>query len=610
MGRAKRVCRPSAQQQQPQAEGESSHGRRPHQQCETEGRPETGEESSVLGVLSDDNILQILRNLHTRFLLSSPALVCRRWRRLCCSHLVLELIPSPLSAYKLPWGSLGEEEIQELARLNASTLEKVSLSGLKKPISNMIISLVRALPRLTELGLISCPLMESELEGIVDALPCQLTSLDLHNDHLLSGSCEEDCRRNTTQPVLNTFIQELQKKCPNLKHLDLDFCSYVSTECLDNLLLAIPHFRILHLQSAMFGWLEVSKILRSCTLLESVSIVSSRLGEEQDSSEEDGRGLLGVKGLRSRRQMFFNTGSQHPNLGSLVHAPLQSIRFYSSPHHAVPLDSTPLFGLLKDKGQQLRHLHAQSLYNTSWHTVSVWCANLQTLDLSHARAIPYSATGIEEVVLSGLPRLLKGLEKIGLPSVTDRVLAELGYFCPKLKEIHFEGHASASGVIQSQSRVTDRGVVALAEGCPDLQVISLAGCTSVTVASLRALAFHCGHLKALLLPGCTKINDDAMAAIWPRFGKSLLVLDLIGCKITSKTIRLFCQLAQMHGTSLVVLGIARSLCKLVKPELSELTKRLPSLRVLNGQSGFPWDGFFGSRSIEEMIPQLSVMKDS
>lgn len=588
MGRAKRVCRPSAQQQQ--AEGESSHGRRPDQKCETEGRPETGEESSVLGVLSDDNILQILRNLHTRFLLSSPALVCRRWRRLCCSH-------------------LGEEEIQELARLNASTLEKVSLSGLKKPISNMIISLVRSLPRLTELGLISCPLMESELEGIVDALPCQLTSLDLHNDHLLSGSCEEDCR-NASQPALTTFIQELQKKCPNLKHLDLDFCSYVSTECLDNLLLAIPHFRSLHLQSAMFGWLEVSKILRSCTFLESVSIVSSRLGEEQDSSEEDGRGLLGVKGLRSRRQMFFNTGSQHPNLGSLVHAPLQSIRFYSSPHHAVPLDSTPLFGLLKDKGHQLRHLHAQSLYNTSWHTVSVWCANLQTLDLSHARAIPYSATGIEEVVLSGLPRLLKGLEKIGLPSVTDRVLVELGCFCPKLKEIHFEGHASASGVIQSQNRVTDRGVVALAEGCPDLQVISLAGCTSVTVASLRALAFHCRCLKALLLPGCTKINDDAMAAVWPRFGKSLLVLDLIGCKITSKTIRLFCQLAQMHGTSLVVLAIARSLCKLVKPELSELTKRLPSLRVLNGKSGFPWDGFFGSHSIEEMIPRLSVMKDS
>ena len=45
---------------------------------------------------------------------------------------------------------------------------------------------------------------------------------------------------------------------------------------------------------------------------------------------------------------------------------------------------------------------------------------------------------IEEVVLSGLPQLLKSLEKLALPSATDRVLVELGRFCTKLKEIHFE----------------------------------------------------------------------------------------------------------------------------------------------------------------------------
>ena len=45
------------------------------------------------------------------------------------------------------------------------------------------------------------------------------------------------------------------------------------------------------------------------------------------------------------------------------------------------------------------------------------------------------------MVLSGIPRLLKGLEKLGLPSATDRILVEIGRFCAKLKEIHFEVRA-------------------------------------------------------------------------------------------------------------------------------------------------------------------------
>lgn len=593
MGRAKK-----------RVQGESSNGWRPLPLSDMEGRPETGEESSLLGLLSDDNVLQILRNLHTRFLLSSPALVCRRWRRLCCSHLVLEIVPSPLSAYKLPWHSLGEKEIGELAMLHVSTLECLHFSGLKKPMLDKVVLIVKSLPRLSGFGLISCSLTESELEGIVNALPRQLTSLDLHNDHLLTGSCEEACQ-NMPRPVLTTFIQELSKKCPNLKHLDLDFCSYVGIDCLDSFLLAIPHIHSLHLQSDTIGWLEVSKIFRTCTSLESISIVSSCLFEEEDSSDEEEEAFLKGNKLKSWRKPL--TMSKHADLGSLVCAPLQSIRFYSSSHHSVPLDSTPVLGLLKEKGQQLRHLHAQSLYNTSWHTISVWCANLQTLDLSHAQALPYSATEVEEVVLSGLIRRLKGLEKIGLPSVSNRVLVEIGHFCSKLKEVHFEGHASASGVIHNRARVTDLGVVAIAEGCPNLQVISLSGCVSVSVASLRALAFHCKYLKALLVPGCTKINDDAIATIWPRIGKSLLVLDLTGCKITSKTIGLLCQQGKMQGTSLVVLAISRSLSNSAKAELLELSKGLTSLQIFRSMSGLPWDGFFGAHSLDEVIPHVRTV---
>ncbi|KAI5062801.1 hypothetical protein GOP47_0021348 [Adiantum capillus-veneris] len=514
---------------------------------------------------------------------------------------ILEVVRSPLSAYNLPWGCLGDREISDLAIRHASTLECLHFSRPREPPFEKVLSLIRSLPRLMDFGMISCSFTETKLEALLDALPSQLVVLDLHNDHVLTGSCDEVGGLDTSRLPLDTLIQGLSKKCLNLRQLDLDFCSQISIMGLDSLLVAIPHIRKLHLQSATLGWEEVSKIFQRCTLLESLSIVSRRLFEEPDTSDEDEVFHSGIQ-RRSCQKILPRSISQHADLKNFVCAPLRSIRFYSLPHHSVPLESMPLLGLLKDKGQQLRELHAQTLYNTSWHMVSVCCPNLQTLDLSHARAIPYSATGVEEVVLSGLFRILKSIERIGLPCVTDRVLLVIGRSCSKLKELRFEGHASRTGVVHRRPEVTDLGVVAVAEGCPELQVLSLAGCITISVASLRALAFHCKRLKALLLPNCVKINDDAIGAVWPRIGKSLCVLDLVGCKITGKTIRMFYQQVQIQGISLVVLSIARSLSKSAKSELSELSKGLPSLKIVKSMSGLPWDGFFGSPSMDEFIP--------
>lgn len=37
--------------------------------------------------------------------------------------------------------------------------------------------------------------------------------------------------------------------------------------------------------------------------------------------------------------------------------------------------------------------------------------------------------------------------------------------------------------------MTDRGVVAVAEGCPDLRVLSLSGCQNLTISSARYVGF-------------------------------------------------------------------------------------------------------------------------
>ncbi|KAH7292638.1 hypothetical protein KP509_29G078600 [Ceratopteris richardii] len=570
-------------------------------------RPETGEEDSFIGILSDDSIAQILRNLPTRFLLSSSVLVCRRWKRVC-SNLLLDIVPSPLSAYNLPWTSLGEDEICGLAMRHNSTLECIHFSRPKEPTFEKVTMLTKSLPHLMDFGMISCSLTESKLEGLLDALPGQLTALDLHNDHILDGDCDED-GLNTSAVPLDTFLLGLSKKCSKLRRLDLDFCSQISSAGLDGLLCKIPHMQMLHLQSSTIGWPEVYNVFQSCTFMKSLSITSRRLFEEPDTSDEDERVIHGRQS-RPRARVPSHSFSQYMNPGPLVCPHLQSIRFYSATHHSVPLDSIPLVGLLKNKGHQLQELHAQSLYNTSWHMISVHCANLKVLDLSHARAMPYSATGVEEVVLCGLFRILKFLERIGLPSVTNRILLDIGRSCSKLKELRCEGYASRSGSIPRRSEVTDLGVVAIAEGCPDLQVLSLAGCVAISIASLRALAFHCQILKVLILSDCTKINDDAIAAVWPRIGRKLCVLDVVGCKITAKTIRMFYQIGLMQETSLVVLSISRSLSKSAKSELLELCEGLPSLQLIKTMSGLPWDGFFGSHSFDELIPRPRTVKKS
>eukprot|EP00249_Psilotum_nudum_P014141 c24689_g1_i1 orf=263-2077(-) len=563
---------------------------------------EFGEGNAITGYLTDDTLIHVLQYLSTRFLLSCGALVCRRWRRLCCSHLFLELIPSSFSSYDKPWGSLMEQDIMCLAKCHASTLEKLHLNCLKHLKSGDLASLIRNLTRLKELVIVSCPLLISDLEAVTNCLPSNLKRLDVHVDHLHRSYCHDSLQPTLTS-VHDSFLASLQKQCPNLEVLDLDACSGITTQGLDSLLRAIPTLCSLDLHSHAIGWLDVKKIFMSCVSLCHLSLVSSCFVDDSSSSDDEGGGrMLGGRGKFNRRgwgQNSFPPISENHNFSTVVPSSLCSLRLYSDPHHSVPLDCSPVSILLKERGHQLRHFHAQSLFNTSWHTISVWCVNLQTLDLSHAWDKQLDITGIEEVVLCGLPRLLKSLLRIGLPSVNDRILVELGRFCPKLKEVRIEGYKSASPSVRSQGSVTDRGVRALSEGCFDLQVLSLVRCHKVTAGSLRALAFHCQDLKELHLTGCRGLKDDAVSIILPMLSNSLLLLDVVGCpKITSASIVCCLQHMKIHRIKLRVLAISREIWRSCKSEISELKCHAPSLSIRSGSSGIHWDGFYHSRALE------------
>lgn len=59
--------------------------------------------------------------------------------------------------------------------------------------------------------------------------------------------------------------------------------------------------------------------------------------------------------------------------------------------------------------------------------------------------------------------------------------------------------------------ITDIGVMAIARGCPLLQIINLSYCTEVTDYSLRSLS-KCSNLNTLEIRGC-QVSSSGLAAV-------------------------------------------------------------------------------------------------
>ncbi|CAM6113661.1 unnamed protein product [Calypogeia fissa] len=529
------------------------------------------EERALTGFLSDDTLLHIMRCLSTRELLSSLAFVCHRWHRLCTSILVYELVPCPLNSSKRPWGNLRRKRLLELTVTHAPTLERVHLHGLKRIKSKDVIALCQSLPKLHDLSIISCPDFETtDLELTANQVPQQLISLDIHRDHVIAFPCT----------VNDKILANIHQRCPRLQKLDLDICSEITWQGLDGLLQACQLLTSLDLHSQLLGWPEVAQVFKSCKYLRHFSLVSPRLIPQTSGSSDDHE-------IRGRATKRWSRGglysSSEISLGVQMPKQLTSIRLYSSPHRSVPLEFPPMYEILFSNGHQVRQLHAQGLFNTSWEMISVWCANLKLLDLTHFSQNSLILTRSEEFVLCGLFHLLKQLEHIALPSATDRILTELGRFGANLREIRFLDTNSRNTL------VTDKGVVAVAEGCPDLRVLSLSGCHKLTISSARALAFHCRKLEALILSRCDKFTDAAVAALLPRLHSSLILLDLIGCQITQSSLEALQQYAKV--TSLRVVAIAKALWQRSQSVIADIHGCNPRLRIRN-ESGIVWDGFY------------------
>ena len=114
--------------------------------------------------------------------------------------------------------------------------------------------------------------------------------------------------------------------------------------------------------------------------------------------------------------------------------------------------------------------------------------------------ILYAAQGYTDrshACVSALPKL-ECLDLCGSQTLTDRALVEIAEGCPNLRRLN----------VSWCTKLTDEGLIAVARGCPRLEWLSVHGNVRVTGAFARALAdSNRGTLRALDVCGCVGVEE-------------------------------------------------------------------------------------------------------
>lgn len=232
------------------------------------------------------------------------------------------------------------------------------------------------LPRLQHLTIASePPVITNNLQSLVHQLPGQLVTLDLHTTGLSTSVFSTPNSRTQSPSVTDEFFDVLCQRCPNLKRLILDADSFISDTSFDRLLHTWPSLTLLHINSSALGWSSVLHVFQSCQSLQGLSLCSPNLLIPQKIAADNAGYSDGVEVA----EMY-----SKETLSALMPKSLVSLRLYVSLHTSVPWDVIPAEDLMKCKRHQIRQLHAQNLFQSSWHNISVWCINIKLLDLSHA----------------------------------------------------------------------------------------------------------------------------------------------------------------------------------------------------------------------------------
>lgn len=104
-------------------------------------------------------------------------------------------------------------------------------------------------------------------------------------------------------------------------------------------------------------------------------------------------------------------------------------------------------------------------------------------------------------------------------TLTDSAVLAIAHNCPHLKLISLCG----------QEHITDAAVVELSRCCTALTIVDLGSCTELTDRSILALTTNCANLDRLYMKSNANFTDASLAAICEHCHAKFDVLNVVGC---------------------------------------------------------------------------------
>jgi hypothetical protein len=156
------------------------------------------------------------------------------------------------------------------------------------------------------------------------------------------------------------------------------------------------------------------------------------------------------------------------------------------------------------------------------HSLFALQGSLRSLDLSSCKLSDHSVFAICHSLHSSTITTIK----LGSSSVTDASLVELAEECPSLSEVHLAGC----------SQITDEGIIfALIAKSKQrhvpFTVLMLSACKKITNRALRYLAEAQGeYLERLSFSFCFKLTDSSISLL-AESARNLVAINLCGCKV-------------------------------------------------------------------------------
>ena len=378
-------------------------------------------------------------------------------------------------------------------------LKDITLRDCKKISCKGLLWLAEKLPGMTSIDVCLSSNMTSD-SATANMTCVGVYAIAVRCPALVKISLLEGCRSRYAAVAINDSIQAIARGCPKLQTISIYDGYELSNESVTYLAESCKELR--------------SILLRRCDLVADGAI-RAIANSCPDLEKLDLGGLLSGRGYISRitDESFIIVGQKCSKLVDI------SIAYNSVTDIGIAALSRGC-----PKLQSFSVDNCPSISDAGITALSYRCKELRTINLTNCRRISddclfriaelcpeltsFNLSGSAAVTNAGVSCIARGCEKLtsitieNCSQIDDNALIAIGSCCPNLLVMTI---ASYSLIL------SDRGLIAIACGCPALERLRISGRSNITDASVIVLAQKCLQLKSITLTS-GKITDASLIA--------------------------------------------------------------------------------------------------